>query len=242
MRIVLGLVVFWGSWAVANPVRAGEAEDLVDQAIKAHGGTEALTRAQTALVTSTVTRFVGTKSTSFKAEAAMVLPDRWRSACYHEGKVVATFAINGDRGWTSNPGPPQEMGKELLAEARNEAYVMWLATLVPLKGPGIKLKTTNEIKVADKEAVGILVTRTGWPNVRVYFDKKTHLLVKIDRFAKDAGEKVHKEHFYSDHKTFDGVVLPTREEVRIEDSKRTEESGREYKFPRTIDENQFKRP
>jgi hypothetical protein len=241
MRRVLGLVLFCSCWTVVDPVRAGEADDLVDQAIKAHGGTEALTRSQTALVTSSVTRF-GAKPITFKTEAAMMLPDRWRSTCYHEGRVLAIIAINGDHGWTSTGGPPQEMGKELLTEQRNQGYLLWLTTLVPLKRSDVKLKLTAEIKVNDHPAVGVLVSRTGWPNARLYFDKKTHLLVKIDRYAKVAGEKVYEEHFYGDHKTFDGANLPTREEVRLEDKRITEETGREYKFPRTIDENQFKRP
>jgi hypothetical protein len=243
MRIVLGIVVVCGSWAVAGPVRAGEAEDVVDQAIKAHGGTEALTRAQTAEITSSVTQYLGPKPITVKAVAARVLPDRWRSTCYHDDKVVAIFAVNGDRGWTSTPGPPADMAKDVLAETRDEGYTMWLTTLVPLKGNDITLKIAEEqIKVDGKETIAVLVTRKGWPKVLMYFDKKSHLLVKIARRAQEAGGKVNKEYFFTDFKKFDSAMMPTHEAVFIEGKKRTDETDRQYKFPKTIDENVFKRP
>lgn len=51
-----------------------------------------------------------------------------------------------------------------------------------------------------------------------------------------------KEYFYSDHKDFDGLKLPTREIVFIEGSKSTDASGSTYKFLKSVDDELFRRP
>lgn len=76
----------------------------------------------------------------------------------------------------------------------------------------------------------------------LYFDKKTNLLVKIGRKAREAGVRVRKEYYYSDYKDFDDLKLPTHEIVSIQGNKYTDASGSTYKFLRSVDEDLYRRP
>ena len=77
---------------------------------------------------------------------------------------------------------------------------------------------------------------------RNYFDKKTHLLVKIERRASEGGQTLDEEYVFSDHKEFDGVTLPTKEVDLINGRKFSEEAGMTYKLPKKIDDATFGKP
>ena len=93
---------------------------------------------------------------------------------------MQTIVVNGDKGWQSAGGPAMALGAERLREIRNEMYVLWLTTLTPLKKDDVQLSPLPDIKVHGEAAAGIKATSKGHPDVKLYFDKKTHLLVKVD--------------------------------------------------------------
>src|SRR5262249_25113206 len=129
-----------------------------------------------------------------------------------------------------------------LEELREEAYVQWLATLVPLKKDPFELAPVPEIKVDGKPAGGVKVSSKGHGDVKLYFDKASGLLVKIERPAREAGLQVDKEYVYSDHKTFDGVKLPTRSVELLNGKKFTQLSSAAYKFLDKPDASAFDKP
>ena len=125
---------------------------------------------------------------------------------------------------------------------RNELYVLWLATLTPLKKDDVTLAPVADIKVNGEPAAGVKATSKGRPDVKLYFDKKTHLLVKVERRVSEAGVAVDKEDFYSDYKEFDGVQLPTKLTFLVSGRKFSELSSATYKLPKKIDESVFAKP
>jgi outer membrane lipoprotein-sorting protein len=245
MRTIAGLMLACGAVLAAAPAAvAGEHEDalaVVEQAIKAHGGADALAKAQNVLRTGAGTITLGKDTKAFTAEVAWSLPDRLRMALLVEKKFPLTTVLNGDKGWQSSGGPAMEMGAESLRELRDELAVRRLATLTPLTRDEFKLAPLPEIKVNGEPAVGVKAAR-GKTEMKLYFDKKTHLLVKIERRASEGGQMLDKEYVFSDHKEFDGVKLPTKEVVLINGRKFTEESGMTYKLPKKIDDTLFGKP
>jgi hypothetical protein len=213
----------------------------VEQAIKAHGGADTLAKAQNVLRAGAGTITLGKDTQAFTAEVAWSLPDRLPMALLVDKKLPLTTVLNGDKGWQSSGGPAMEMGAESLRELRDELAVRRLAALTPLTKDEFKLAPLPVIKVNGEPAVGIQAVK-GKAEVTLYFDKKTHLLVKIERRASEGGQALHKEYVFSDHKEFDGVKLPTKEVVLINGRMFSEEAGMTYKLPKKIDGATFWKP
>jgi hypothetical protein len=91
-----------------------------------------------------------------------------------------------------------------------------------------------EIKVDNKLALGVSVTAKNRPDVKLYFDKESHLLVKIEREAVQGGQKLNKEYLFGEHKEVEGVKLPTKL-VEIVNGKKLAELKAEYKLKKPDD-------
>jgi hypothetical protein len=186
------------------------------------------------------------KDAPFTDELVLSLPDRFRltldvGSGLQKARVIQV--VNGESGWQSTGGMVTELGKERLGELREEAYLLWLATLVPLlKDDAFELKPLPEGKVNDRPAAVVQVTRKGHGDVRLYFDKASGLLVKSERRAKEAGQPFDQEYVYGEHKEFDGVTLPTRQQELRGGKRFAELAEMAYKFPRTVEDSTFGRP
>lgn len=195
--MVLGLVAA----GAARADDAAEARKLVDQAIAAQGGKELLAKYD-----STTSKMKGTVHTQgmdleFTADSATAGADRHKLTVRFEvmGQAFTfTRVLNKDKGWTKINDMLTDLDADKLKEALEEAHAGWVAGLVPLTGPGFTLTTTGETKVDDKQALGVKVSYKGKRDVTLYFDAKTHLLVKSEsRVVDDGGQEVTEETFPS---------------------------------------------
>jgi hypothetical protein len=233
----------------AAPLRADDREDalaVIDRAIKAHGGADALTKAQTAVRTASGTMALFDKDVAFKDEMVWRLPDHFRLTIdvgAAQAKTRIQLVITPDKGWQSTGGMVSELGPERLEEMREEGYVLWLTTLLPLKkDPAFELASIADAKANGQPANGVKVAHKGHTDVRLLFDKETGLLVKIERRARDAGQMVDKEYVYGGHKEFDGIKLPTKIQELTNGKRFTDLTEMSYKFPSSVDDSTFGRP
>jgi hypothetical protein len=196
---------------------ADKARDLLDEAIKAHGGADRLNtyKASTAAVKGKLN--VAGQTLSFTARFARELPDRMRNEITVEvmnTTIKEIQVLNRGKGWRSENGKTQEMTGEMLKEAREELHGDEVTgQLTPLKGGQYKLSLLGDLKVGDRESVGLRVARAGFRDIHLYFDKKTHLLAKAETRAKDltaGGKEVTVETFYDDYRPVRGVQVPHR--------------------------------
>ena len=232
-----------------SPVLADDRDKalaVIDRAIQTHGGETALTKAQLMTRSATGEMTLFDKPVPFKDEMAAQLPDRLRSFVdVGEGdqKLLVLLVINGDKGWQSAGGAVMELSKERLGELREEAYIMWLSTLAPLKkDTSFHLVPAPDVKVNGQPAAGVKVSQKGHTDATLYFDKETGLLVKIARRAQEAGLAVDKEYLFSAHKEFEGAKLPTKQVEMINGKKFTEVTSFTYKILRRVDESMFAKP
>ena len=214
---------------------------MLDGAIRAHGGEQALTRAQTVVLNVTGKLSLGGE-VPFTGETTFSLPGRARQILNLNKNGQVVMVLNGDRGWSTAGGMVGELGKDGLEKLREEVYVEWLATLVPLKKEGFELTLVPDKTVEGKPAAGIKVAHKGHGDVRLYFDKATGLLVQIERQSKEAGIPIPKEYVFGGYKDFDGVKLPTTRIERLEGKKIAEVTSTTYKFPTKVEDSTFGRP
>ena len=89
------------------------------------------------------------------------------------------LVLNGDKGWIQAGGATRELTKQDLKERREELYVWRLMNLTPLLNEEFKLTRLADAKVGGREAAVVKVEHKDYPDARLYFDKKSGLLVKL---------------------------------------------------------------
>lgn len=153
MRTLLALICATSGYLVLVPtVRADEAQDLAETAVKAAGGASNLpkiVRWKETYYTSADPKAKGTQR-----EAIVAFPLSW----YQSGTDIA--AGNADR--------------------TEKAYLVWVWTLAPLLEKDSKLKLLPAAKLGDKSIRGLRLTRDKQKDIDLYFDEKTHRLARID--------------------------------------------------------------
>lgn len=229
--------------------RAGEKEQalaLIESAIKAHGGSDKLAKATKLVRKGTGVLSAFGKDMPFTDDLQAVLPSQlyFRIEAGNAPNVARlSFVINKDKGWQDNGGTLTELPDDRVKEMLEEAHVLEAMILVPLtKDTDNQFSLLAEEKVNDSPAVGILIKNKAHSDLKVYFDKKSHLLVKIARHAKEAGVDVDKEYLYAEHKEVDGILMPFKIVEKINGRKYTELNASSFKFPEKIDASIFKHP
>ena len=246
MKIITAAGLFL--FSVAHPLAAADpaaARVLLDQAIRAHGGEAALARATIMSQKLKGTVFQVGGDIALNAELVLHLPDQIRATLQIEAnqqKIKTTLVADGDKGWRDVDGNVLEMTKSELQELRDDNYIQWLMTIVPLKDPSIALELLPEIRLDGRPAVGLKASRKGFPDVKLYFDRRNDLLVKIDRKGKFGGLGIDKEYRFEAYQDFDGVKLPTKITESLNGKKFTETQVLSIRFPGRVPDGTFARP
>lgn len=215
---------------------------IVEQAIKARGGAEALGKAALAVRNGEgIMTFFG-KEMKFTDEVLMDLPERLRVAVVIDKKSRVTIVLNGTKGWQAQDGVTIDLPSERVNEVREEAFVLWLSTLTPLKQDGMTLRLLADAVLNGRKVAALRVSSKGHSDAVLYFDRESHLLVRILRRAREAGLEVEKDYQFSDYKDTDGGKLPTRIVESIGGKKFSELTAAKYQFLRKSDESLFGKP
>jgi hypothetical protein len=217
---------------------------ILQKGIIAQGG-ERLAKTRTLLRIAKGELDAFPKPIPFVGEARFNLPEqaRWSFELdQNKQKSLIVLVVNKDKGWRASGGAAQEMTARELETFREDAYVHWLMTLWPILQDKFELSAVPEAKVNGEAAVGIKVASKGKPDVRLFFDKKTSLLAKVEYKGKEADLVVNKEIIVSDYKNYDGLKLPSKLLFQSNGKRVAEWNVTEYKFPDKIDEASFGKP
>ena len=194
---------------------AAEPKDVIELAIKAHGGKDALAKAKvyTQKVAGTMTAY-GTEL-EFAGDVACALPDRYRlslSISQPGTKLLVTQTVNAGKVKSVVDGKarplPEGQKKELLQQVALNEISLLLALKDETK---YTLKSGTDAKVGEIEAAAVVVSGKDIADVTLLFDKKTSQLVQTKRSAIGPDDKpADEETTLSEFKKFDGVLLPTK--------------------------------
>jgi hypothetical protein len=227
---------------------------LIDNAIKAKGGADKIAKVK-ALVMKSKGKYygMGEKGLDYTEVATFELPDKARVEIQSEAegmKLAFIEVFDGTKGWNSMNGKTDEMTKDQLAEMKEGMYAHRLGMLYTLKEKGYKITPLpGDVKVGDKAAVGIKVSSEGHRDVNLMFDKKTHLLLKIETQVKDLNDptvkepkEVTQELFFDDYKDIDGIPQPRKLVILRAGKKFVEAEITDFKMPEKIDAKMFEKP
>lgn len=235
---------------VAWPQQAGAdraaALRIIDQAIQAHGGPDALARLNLLERSANGKMFLFGKERDFASESMWSLPGRFRDVASLVGddgnKIPIILVINGKQAWRQVSGQTQDLDGEPLKDVLDELHILRVSTLTPLKDNEFALDTAAETKVDGKAALVVTARAKGSPDCTLYFDKATGLLLKVERKAKSAGLEFVKALTFAAHKQFDGVLLPTKVTETLNGNKVVELTVSKYRLPRVLEGKPFEKP
>src|SRR5467141_460267 len=189
----------------AHTARAQDAGKIVEQYLKAAGGTRVLARIQTLTLEGTFTSDDG-KMGTYTLDTK--LPNRYYSELLI-GEKNLIEAYNGKSAWHQNAAGelgtlvgPEGMQLEAAAQYYN-------SRLVNPKKSKIALTFVGHAQVRGRDALQIEITTATGVKRQIFFASQTHLIVK--EVATVGG--VDEEIFYDDYRTIDSVKLPHKIEL-----------------------------
>jgi len=210
--------------AAAFALHAAEQDDaknIIDKAIKAHGGQEKLTKlkAVTMRLKGTLHQpggdvpFTGESSPKVRTKAGLALDGEINGM-----KFTFVRVLSQDKGWHKINDDTQELNADQLAEAKEEAYESWSATLAPLHDKVFAFSSLGEVQVEDRPAVGVRVKDEA------------------------SGMEVNQESTYSDFKDVDGIKEATKIVVRRDGKPFVEATVDQVKREEKVDDSIFAKP
>lgn len=230
-----------------------EARAIIDKAIKAHGGIDKLGQFK-----AVSAKWIGKHKVEdmFYWDAVRVvtyeMPDKIRFDFEVEnpngGKFAFSRVVIGKKGWQGSVRGTRDLKEAEVAQIVDELYAHSLASMAPLKDKGFEFSLVGNVTVDEKDAVGVKVSYKGRPDVNLFFDRKTGLVIKSERRARDPGtnQECTAESFYRDHKPFLGVMWPTNRVDRRDGMDLEENSGRfelsEFRAHDKLEEKSLARP
>lgn len=221
-RLFFGLVVALSSAGLA--AADDKAEAIVKKGIEAHGGADALNKYKAGRFKMNGEISILGMDLEFTGDVAYSLPDRYRMEMTTEimgMKMVIRQMVKGETikstvnvGGMDVPSPGGELEKE---ELKMAAVIQEAEQLTPLlDAKKFTIKAADDDDVDGKKAAVVVVTPKAIDKeLKLYFDKKTGMLVKSTHKGVGTGEGgtpvgVMEDTFYQDYKKVKGVQVPSK--------------------------------
>jgi len=234
----------------AGLAAAGQAQDearaILEKAIKARGGEADLTKYKAGTIKAKG-RIEILDGVDFSQEITYLLPGKFRDEMSMEikGNQIRTVTVfDGTKGVLEVNGKKVDLGDKLTDPLKDAAAMLEAHRLVPLRDKAYELAPAGEVEVNGKPALGIRVTKKGQRDFTLFFDKGSHLLVKVEGRTVDvaSGQEVTQERIITEYHKVDGRPQVKRILMNRDGKKFMEAEVTEAKEFEKVDEGQFKLP
>ncbi|MBX3399088.1 MAG: hypothetical protein KF873_10120 [Gemmataceae bacterium] len=223
--------------------------DVVKKAIEAHGGAAALDKAKIARTTAKGTMNLSGQKIDYATTAVHALPDKYKLETTGELaklKLVTSQVLNGKKTKirATLAGADQPLPDKAKDETIQAALVQEASLLTPLQdAKKFTLKADKDADVNGSPATVLVVTGNGLKELKLFFDKKSNLLVKMQRKGLAPGTagvvEVDEETFLSDFKKFDAALLPSKVVVTHDKKEFLTMVVTEWKFLDKVEATEF---
>jgi photosynthetic reaction center cytochrome c subunit len=179
------------------------ADELFEKYLKAVGGAAAVEKINSRVMKGTIT--FGDRNVPIDIYSKE--PDK-RVSISHTPDGDNITAFDGHEGWLGAPKRPvHEMHGPDIDAAAMDADLHFAEHL---KGMFIKAEVRGTEKIGDAETYFVVGQREGKPPLRLYFDEKSGLLVRLVRFSETPLGRLPTEIDYADYREAGGVKIPFR--------------------------------
>jgi len=191
------------------PAGAQDAHKIVDQYVKASGGSKALSQLRSMALEGVVA-----PATGESAAGTFTLDTRRPNRYYFElisGSTRRIEAYNGKSVWRElEPGHPATLEGPEASEIEAAAQIA-NTRLLDLKSNKLTVTWVTHTTVGERGAEQVEVVTASGVKREAFFDSQTHLLVKESSPSGDGDHQI----FYSDYRPEGGVQLPHKLELRF---------------------------
>jgi hypothetical protein len=244
---VLLVVGLYFGLAVTSGAGGGEAPAIIDQAIKAHFPKGVDTKNTGSRTKSKGVLHVMGLDLDYTQEVAIQAPNKFKEAMeltVMNNKVTVTTVFNGKEGWIRAGDKDVPVTDEILNELKEAAYSMRLMQGLFVKDKTVKFTEVGEQKVKGKDTVGVRISREGKKDVTVFFDKKTHLIAKVEMRKRDiqSGQEVNEERFVLEYQDAAGRKVAKKIEVHRDGNPLLEAEVTDVQVFEKLDDSEFARP
>jgi hypothetical protein len=221
--LFVGITAAFGALGTRLMADEPKPEQIIEKAIRAHGGEDRLNRLT---VFTLKDRVIYEKGPTWSFDVNVALPSRYRSELKSgpEDKNASTIVINGDHGWLKRGDNVETYPPTFLDSMRRNTipYVgprSILRLTARQKNARCQFSTVGECTIDGHQAVGLRMKLEDGPQQTWFFDKESGLLLKTEsRTANFEGEDSVITTTSSDYQTFDGFPL-ARKETTVRDGK-----------------------
>jgi hypothetical protein len=229
---------------MSMPAAVIDPKEVIRKHVAAAGGAERFKKLPCEYVKESTQVFAVDRPLDFDSEVWSCYPTATRQVLTLDsgrGKVTRTHVYDNGGGWWKESGQPARALLEGEIQSRKrQAADAWLAEVANLlDDPIVTLTSLGQADVGGRAAVGVRVTRTGWPEARLWFDTNTHLLIKREDQT-PAGRP--REKYLSDYTERDGIKRPTKAIVFTGGVKVAEVTTKEHRHFEKLDPALLERP
>jgi photosynthetic reaction center cytochrome c subunit len=178
-------------------------EDLLSKYLAAVGGADALEKISTRVEKGTLTAFGGQK---FPIDIFSKAPDM-RVSVTHFKQGESVTAYNGKVGWLQMPARVHMMNAQEGTEARIDADMAFAANV---SGMYQKFATKEGEPIDGQDTWLVIGQNEGKPPLKLYLDRKTGLLLRMERFLDSPLGYNPTQIDYADYREVSGVKIPYR--------------------------------
>jgi photosynthetic reaction center cytochrome c subunit len=192
-----------GDGGTAKAPAGPTADDLFAKYLQAVGGAASLEKVSTRVMKGTIT--FGDRNVPI--EIFSKAPNK-RISFTHTPDGDSVTAFDGNAGWLGVPSrPTRDMHGPDLEAAAMDADLQFAAHL---KGMFSEAQVRGTAKIGDSDAFLVVGRREGKPPLKLYFDEKSGLLVRLVRYGETALGRLPTEIDYADYRDAAGVKIPFR--------------------------------
>ena len=207
---------------------------VIDKAIKALGGEEKLSKAQTFTSKAKGKVTLESNVNPISSESTVSGLDHFRSLFegeFNGNKVEGVTVLNGDKAWRKFGDQKMEMEPDAVKNEKRTIYLMVVpGAIVPLKSKDFKVEAAADETVKGKPAAALKVTGPDGKDFTLYFDKESGLPVRlVAKVVGWMGDEYVQDVSYGDYKDFSGIKRATKVTVKRDGEEFVEQEITEFK-------------
>lgn len=247
LALATGLAFAGATWADKPSVAATKgASAVVTAAIVATGGEELLNKFKGTSMTMKGEMSMMGLDLEFEGKVIAMQPDKYKmtiDTSLMGQKLSIEQVMNGKKMKASLNGmaiPLDDDTKDQLQDSITEMEITQLTPLLDAKK--YTLKSGDEAEVDGKKADVVIVNSENGKvkDMKLFFDKTSHLLVKTQKKDKDESDKeIDEESFYLDYKKVQGVLTPHKGSVKHDGKDFMKFTLSDVKLLEKVDDKEF---
>jgi hypothetical protein len=223
-----------------------EARKIIVWGVKALGGEERLSRYKGVKIKGKMTEYSkGQRISTYILEIIRRYPFQNQSILESvRSGSTQRFVWNGHKGWLKHDDGPVDYSRDIVEGFRDLAHAEAVASLTPLlSDKAYTLSLVGGAKAEGIDVIGVLVSHRDHRAVKLFFDKRTGLVVKYEASTEEFGKEAAWETILSDYRDIGGITRPGKATIKDNDG----EVWRVFKFTEyealeDVDESMFAEP